>query len=138
MSMENIDIQNIRKSEATLDRKVTVDDVVAFGNLLSTIRKSINKSHSQISKELGLKGSNSYKWENEFVLPDESRLVSISQVYGVDLEELTRVFRIAEKARKLEKEMRRPQAPAKLKPNMDDEEGHGGGSRGQRAGYRRP
>ena len=137
MSMENIGIQNIRKSEATPERKVTVEDEVVFGIFLSTARQRINKSHSQIGKELGLRGSNSYKWENDFVLPDEKRLGAIAQVYGVNLEELKRVFKIAEEARDLAKEIRRPHVPKKLKPNMNGEEGHEGGSRGQKTGFRR-
>lgn len=87
-------------------KEVRMENVNDFGILLFEARKVLDKKKSEASKELGVTADTLYKWENGEIFPDEGRLGLIAKVYDIELDKLTKVFKISQQARNLEREAR--------------------------------
>lgn len=92
--------------------KVNMEDVTLLGKFLTEKRLLLNKQKStekllkQIVSEIDVNVSTLLHWETGEVIPSEDKLPRIAQVYGIDLEELKKVFEISKAARQREKDAR--------------------------------
>lgn len=91
--------------------KVDVKDDILLGKFLNEKRLLSNKENGnekllkQIVSQIGVNISTLLHWETGEVLPSEDKLPLIAQVYGIDLEELKKVFDISHRAREKQKEV---------------------------------
>lgn len=90
-------------------KKVTMEDVTLFGKLLFDKRNIIKKTAKEIASEFSsINESSILAWEKGTSFPEEEKLPVIAKAYGIELEELIRVFKISKEARRIEINVRRP------------------------------
>ena len=87
-------------------------DMERFGLLLKEYRKRSGKKFTEIKKELNVSSSTAEDWGNAVSFPGEERLSEIARVYGIDFEELTRIFKISKKDRNRFVEARKSLKPS--------------------------
>ena len=87
-----------------------------FGRLLNRRRFEIKKTIEVIAKELGVGASNVSTWELEETFPAENKLLLISAIYCIPLEELKSKLVISRKRREEEKKRRFPIKTTNVKP----------------------
>src|SRR6185436_20792945 len=74
-----------------------IEDTELFGKFLRRSREEAEKkkSQKQIALELGVHPQMIQNYEAGVSFPKEERLPDIAKAYGVDLQELVRVFKIS-------------------------------------------
>lgn len=89
-------------------KKVTMEDATLFGKLLSDKRNIIKKTAEEITLEFDeMNPSTVFAWEKGISFPDKEKLPVIAKAYGIELEELIRVFKISKEAREIEKNVKK-------------------------------
>ena len=106
----------------TSERKVEMNDVFAFGEMLAEARARLDKGHKAIAKELNLNVKSSYNWEDASEFPKEDRLPDIAKAYGLDLTKVIEVYRLSKQAHKLEKEAKKSTPVAHVSKRGSDNE----------------
>lgn len=87
---------------------VEAGDFESFGALLSRRMREIGKKPRHIRRELGVGYSTVDYWHSGVRLPDKDRLSAIAEAYRIPLDELISAYELAYRARRAEKESRKP------------------------------
>ena len=67
----------------------------AFGKLLTRRAHELDKTISDLGRELDVKIPTVYKWHNDEMFPTEDKLIFIAWHYRIGLDELTKVWKIS-------------------------------------------
>jgi transcriptional regulator with XRE-family HTH domain len=86
--------------------EATMEDFDKFSEFLTKTRKEKKLRLKFIANGIGVALSTIVSWEKGQSFPDENRLPSMAEVYGVDEVMLRRLFDISRQAREKEKKVK--------------------------------